>query len=211
MSTTYWPGIAGSGTCIRDDGRMTLDVRLATPRDIPGIAALEARHYVGNLDPAEQSDGFISVLHSPAWFAGAVDDSGVHVAVTADDEVAGFIAITAPPGPSTAGLPAIVRAMLGLAETLEMDGKPIARQRFALRGPVCIDKAARGRGVYSTFNSVTRRAYRDRFDVGVLFVADGNPRSLHTTTAKLGAIPLAEFEADGRRFHFLAYRFGDED
>jgi hypothetical protein len=63
--------------------------------------------------------------------------------------------------------------------------------------------------VYSEFNSVTRRAYRDRFDLGVLFVAAGNPRSLHTTTTKLGAHPLAEFEAEGRHYYFLAYEFGD--
>lgn len=34
-----------------------------------------------------------------------------------------------------------------------------------------------------------------------------NPRSLHTTTTKLGAEPLAEFEVAGRRYHFLAYAF----
>ena len=188
---------------------MTLDVRLATDRDVPGLTALEARHYIGNLDPADQADGFISVLHSPEWFARAIDSGGVHVAVTEDDEVAGFIAVTAPPDPATVGLPAIVRTMLELSETVEMNGKPIAAQRFALRGPVCIAETARGQGVYSTFNSVTRRAYRDRFDIGVLFVAAGNPRSLHTTTTKLGAHPLAEFDADGRHFHFLAYEFGD--
>ena len=187
---------------------MTVVVRLATASDVAGIAALEARHYVGNLDPAEQSDGFISVLHSPAWFASAVDSGGVHVAVTEGGAVVGFIVITAAPDPSTAGLPAVVQKMIDLAETLDFKGKPIAQQRFALRGPVCIDKAARGHGVYSTFNSVTRQAYHDRFDVGVLFVAAGNPRSLHTTTTKLGAIPLAEFDADGRRFHLLAYEFG---
>jgi hypothetical protein len=190
---------------------MTLDVRLASDRDVPGIAALEARHYVGNLDPAGRADGFVSILHSPEWFGRAVDDGGVHVAATDDGAVAGFIVITAPPDPATAGLPAIVRAMLDLAGTLEMNGQTIAQQRFALRGPVCIDKAARGHGVYSTFNSVTRRAYRHRFDLGVLFVAAGNPRSLHTTTTKLGARRLADFEADGGRFHFLAYEFGDGD
>ena len=92
----------------------------------------------------------------------------MHVAVNGDDDVVGFIVITAPPDPADADLPAIVRTMLDLAETLEMNGKPIARQRFALRGPVCIDKSARGHRVYSTFNAVTRRAYRDRFDIGIL-------------------------------------------
>jgi hypothetical protein len=54
---------------------------------------------------------------------------------------------------------------------------------------------------------VTREAYRDQFDVGVLFVAADNPRSLHTATDKLGAHPLATFEVDSRRFHFLAFTF----
>ena len=127
--------------------------------------------------------------------------------MTEDGTVAGFIVVTAPPDAAATGLPPIIRAMLELTETLDMDGRPIARQRFAFRGPVCIDESARGRGVYSVFNAVTREAYRDRFDLAVLFVAADNPRSLHTTTSTLGARPLAEFEADGRRYHFLAYDF----
>ena len=185
-------------------------IRLATRKDVPGLAALESRYYIGNLDPDEQAEGFISVLHPPHWFTQAVDVGGVHVAVTEDDEVAGFIAVTAPPDPAQTGLPAIVRAMLDLAQTLEWRGKPIALQRFAFRGPVCIDAEIRGRGVYSAFNAVTAKAYHDRFDLGVLFVAADNPRSVHTTTTKLGAQSLAVFEADGRRYHFLAFAFGGE-
>jgi hypothetical protein len=86
-------------------------------------------------------------------------------------------------------------------------GTPIAQQRYAVRGPVLIDRAARGRGLYSTFNDVTRAAHRDRYDVGVLFVAADNPRSLHTTTTKLGATPLAVFEAESRQYHLLAFTF----
>ena len=47
--------------------------------------------------------------------------------------------------------------------------------------------------------------------MGVLIVAADNARSLHTTTTKLGAQVLAEFEADGRRYHLLAYPFDDYD
>ncbi len=186
-------------------------IRLATHEDIAGLTALESRYYIGNLDPAEYAGGFISVLHSPHWFARAVDAGGVHVAVTEDDEVAGFIVVTAPPDPAETGLPAIVRAMLDLAQTLEWNGKPIALQRFAFRGPVCIAAEIRGRGVYSAFNAVTAKAYRDRFDLGVLFVAADNPRSVHTTTRKLGAQSLAVFEADGRPYHFMAFDWSGED
>lgn len=186
-------------------------IRLATHDDVAGLTALESRHYIGNLDPGERSNGFISVLHPPQWFARAVDADGVHVAVTEGNEVAGFIVVTAPPDPAETGLPAIVRAMLELSEALEWNGKPIALQRFAFRGPVCIGAEIRGRGVYSGFNAITTKAYRDRFDLGVLFVAADNPRSVHTTTSKLGAQSLAVFEADGLLYHFMAFDWSGED
>ncbi|TGD89711.1 hypothetical protein BayCH28_03680 [Mycolicibacterium sp. CH28] len=182
-------------------------IRLATRRDIAAMMALEARYYVDNLDPSERANGFISNLQSQDWFTWAVDSAGVHVAVTDDDSVVGFIAVTDPPGPAQVGLSPIVQAVVDLAETLEFNGKPISQYRFALRGPVCVDEAARGRGVYTAFNAATRAAYRGRFDLGVLFVAADNPRSLHTSTTKLGATSLAVFEVDSQRYHFLAFSF----
>jgi hypothetical protein len=183
-----------------------MSIRLATVQDIPAIMALEARYFVGNLDPSEQVHGFVSVLHSEEWLRWAVDGGGVHVAIT-DAGVAGFIAVTPPPVRSDTGATPIVRSMVELAETVTFGGRPIARQRYAIRGPVLIDLAARGQGLYSAFNAVTRKAYADRFDVGVLFVAASNPVSLHTTTSKLGAESLALFDVDGKRYHFLAFRF----
>ena len=188
--------------------RADITVRLATAGDVGGIVDLESRYFVDNLDASARAKGFISVLHSPAWFAEAVDAGGMHVAATADGEIAGFIAVTDPPNRNTADLPPIVRAMLDLADTVEVNGKPIAAQRWALRGPVCIDEAFRGCGIYASFNAITGEFYRDRYDIGVVFVAADNPRSLHTTTTKLGARSLAEFEVDSARYHLLAFEFG---
>lgn len=199
-----------------------ITIRLATRHDIAAMMALEAHHYVGNLDASERTDGFISVLHPQDWFNWAVNCAGIHVAVVdsaisdsadagsavADDGgVAGFIAITPPPTDLAADASPIIGTILGLAETLEFRGRPLAQQRWALRGPVLIDRPARGRGLYSAFNAVTREAYRERYDVGVLFVAAGNPRSLHTTTTKLAAQPLAVFEVGADQYHLLAFSF----
>ena len=180
-------------------------VRVATRDDVRSIMALESRYYVGNLEPSDRTHGFISVLHSQQWFEAAVDSGGVHVAATDDGTVGGFIAVLDPSTLSSAGSSPIIEEMLGLAATVEFDSQPIAEQRFAFRGPVVIDRSVRGQGLYSTFNAVTRAAYAHRFDIGVLFVAAENPQSLHTTTTKLGAQPLATFDVDSRRYHFLAY------
>lgn len=184
-----------------------MDIRLASRRDVPNVMALETRYYRDNLDTSEQAEGFISILHSRAWFDAAVDSAGLHVAVSPDGEVVGFIAVTDPPAPEEAEASPIMRAILGCVETVEFDGAPIAQQKYALRGPVLIDSSARGTGVYSAFNAVTRLAYRDRFDLGVIFVAADNPRSLRTTTTKLGAEPVALFEVDSRAYHLLVFRF----
>ena len=186
-------------------------VRLATDHDVGGIVDLESRYFVDNLDASARAKGFISILHSPQWFAAAVDTGGMHVAATADGDIAGFIAVTDPPDSTAPDLPPIVRAMLDLADTVEVNGKPIAAQRWALRGPVCIDEAFRGCGIYGAFNATTGKFYRDRYELGVVFVAADNPRSLHTTTTKLGARSLAEFKVDSARYHFLVFDFGDSD
>ena len=189
--------------------RADVTVRLATQRDVAGIVDLESRYFVDNLDESARAKGFISVLHSPHWFAAAVDSRGMHVAATTDGHIAGFIAVTDPPSRTSADLPPIVRAMLDIADTIDVNGKKVAAQRWALRGPVCIDEAFRGGGIYGAFNAATGNFYRYRYDIGVVFVAAENPRSLHTTTTKLGARSLAEFEVDSARYHFLVFDFGD--
>ena len=171
--------------------RADVTVRLATQRYVAGIVDLESRYFVDNLDESARAKGFISVLHSPHWFAAAVDSRGMHVAATTDGHIAGFIAVTDPPSRTSADLPPIVRAMLDIADTIDVNGKKVAAQRWALRGPVCIDEAFRGGGIYGAFNAATGNFYRDRYDIGVVFVAAENPRSLHTTTTKLGARSLA--------------------
>lgn len=182
-------------------------VRLATPQDVPAVTSLEGRYFVDNLDEAKRASGFVSVRHSEEWFGQAVDEGGLHVAHDSTGAIRGFIAVTPPPDPVQPGLSPVVAAMLKLAAKLEYQGEIIASQQYAFRGPVVIDQTARGHGLYTKFNSVTSQAYRGRFDLGVLFVAAGNPRSLHTTTTKLGATVLATFQVGDAPFHFLAFGF----
>ena len=183
-----------------------MTIRLAAPHDIPNIMELEARYFVGNLDQSEQVHGFISTLHSQEWFRWAVDCEGVHIAVSDDGTIEGFIAVTPPPTGAAKPSP-IISAMLALTPALAFKGRPISQQRFAFRGPVLIDRSARGQGLYSAFNAVARQTYADRFDIGILFVSADNPLSLHTTTSKLGAEPLAVFDVVDKQYYFLAFAF----
>ena len=181
-------------------------IRVATPADVPALVALESRYYIGNLPPESRDNGFISMQHSAEWFAAAIATAGIHVAELAGD-VVGFIVVTEMQRRAETKPDSISRAMVDLTEVTMFRGRVLAGQRVACRGPVLIAEAARGQGIYTAFNEATRQAYRERFDVGVLFVAADNPRSLHTTTTKLGAESLATFVVSGRSYHFLAYAF----
>ena len=188
------------------DQRRAPKIRLATKADIPALMALNSRYYVGHLDPSERSEGFLSVLLSKEWFNDAVDAKGIHVAEV-DGDIVGFIGMIEAPSRTAVPDGTITAEVIDLTRVVEFNGKPIAAQRWAFRGPVLVDESARGMGIYSAFNAVMREAYGDRFDVGVLFVSADNPRSLHTTTTKLGARPLADFDVAGRRYWLLAFEF----
>lgn len=126
-------------------------IRPATRRDIPEIMALEARYYVGNLASTEHSGGFISILHPETWFRSVVDDGGLHVAVNEQGSVCGFFAVASPPDQSHPDISPIMKSMLELAAEVKFADQVIAQQSYAFRGPVLIDRAARGRD--STPNS----------------------------------------------------------
>ncbi len=111
-------------------------IRPAEHDDVDGLSALESRYYIGNLDPAQRADGVISVLHPVHRWTRAVEHGEVYVAVTGDDVVVAFMVVSSPPDPTDAGLPAVLREMLALTETVQMNGRPIARQRYPVHGPV---------------------------------------------------------------------------
>ena len=70
-------------------------------------------------------------------------------------------------------------------------------------GPVCIDQAARGKGVLEALHAdlVTRRPARE----AILFIKANNPRSLHAH-ARLGMVQVASFTLDGEIFAVLSDR-----
>lgn len=177
---------------------------MAASSDVPALMALNDRYYVGHLEGDERSEGFLSILLPTDWFNDAIAAGGIHVAEV-DGKVVGFIGMTEAPSRVDIRNGTITAKILDLTHEILFNGKPIAQQRFAIRGPVLVDESARGQGVYSAFNAVMHEAYRDRFDVGVLFVSADNPRSLHTTTTKLGARPLADFDVEGRRYLLLGF------
>jgi hypothetical protein len=183
-------------------------VRLGTVDDVAGVRALESRYFIGNLAPEQRADGILSIIQPEGSFERIAAAGGLHVAVDDAGAVVGFIVIAPPLLVCQGSPPPIVERMVALADTIEYRGRRISSYHLALRGPVCIDERFRGHGLYGRFNAVTKAAYRDTYEIGMLFVAARNPRSLRTTTSKLNATVVDTFEVGGESYHYLVYELG---
>lgn len=82
--------------------------------------------------------------------------------------------------------------------------------RVFIYGPVCIDRAYRGRGLLRGLYETLRREVAGRYDIGVAFVADDNPRSLRVHVDGLGMGDVGEFVFWGKQYHILAFHMTGE-
>jgi hypothetical protein len=86
--------------------------------------------------------------------------------------------------------------------------RTLADQKSFVYGPVCVDRAYRGRGVLRGLFRTLLGEIAARFDAGVAFVAEANQRSLAAHVAGLGMDDVGEFEFKGKRYRILAFGAG---
>jgi GNAT superfamily N-acetyltransferase len=181
--------------------------RPAKPSDIPGILVLQNRNLLSNLSEAEQKNGFVTTAFTFAQIEALMADGGVFVAVetSADDQSETVI------GYAFAGTWAyfaqwpIFPFMLARLPALDFDGRVITEANSFQYGPVCVDAAYRGLGVFPRLFETMRLGMCERYSIGVTFINRLNPHSYHAHTKKLGMTVIDEFEFNGRPYYGLAF------
>ena len=88
---------------------------------------------------------------------------------------------------------------------MSFQGRALSDQKTFVYGPVCVDRAYRGRGVLRGMFRTLLGEIAARFDAGVAFVAEDNQRSLAAHVAGLGMHDVGEFEFKGKRYRILAF------
>jgi hypothetical protein len=181
--------------------------RPAKPSDIPGILALQNRNLLTNLSEAEQKNGFVTTAFTVAQIEALMADVGVFVAVetSANDQSETLI------GYAFAGTWAyfaqwpIFPFMLARLSALDFEGRAITEANSFQYGPVCVDAAYRGLGVFPRLFETMRLGMCERYPIGVTFINRLNPHSYHAHTKKLGMTVIDEFEFNGRPYYGLAF------
>ena len=93
------------------------------------------------------------------------------------------------------------RALLERCSQIPYKGKLLSSYSFFILGPVCIDKAYRGRGVFSGMAEKFAEMEHTQ-DLAIGFTPVGNDRLL-TASKKVRSEVVGQFEAEGQTFWIL--------
>jgi hypothetical protein len=182
-------------------GQASIAVRLARPADYPAILQLQAQNVPENLSDAQKRQGFIVSRMDEAQLAHINQRLGILVA-TAAERLAGFVCLMST---DARPRPPVVDAMLATLAGLSFNGAPLSEQRVFMYGPVCLDRAWRGKGVLKQLYAAVRAHTCGEFDAGALFIDDDNPHSLAAHVQGLGMTALAPFRSGQKDYQLVVF------
>jgi hypothetical protein len=137
--------------------------RRATPLDYSAILRLQSENFIGNLPPEERQEGFLSAEFASRQVAELAEDLGTTVASVAGAVVAFLCAFRSE---FNHGSPVIAK-MLESYHRVKFEGKELSSYSSYIYGPVCIDRAYRGRGLLRGLYEAQKQELAGRFEVGV--------------------------------------------
>jgi hypothetical protein len=174
--------------------------RIAIESDIDRILELQSLNLYTNLSAAEHRGGFVTTPFTVAQIQTLLSQNGIYVA-----EQQGIIA-----GYVFAGSWeffsqwAIFPQMVARFRQLKFQGTPITTLNSFQYGPICIDKASRGSGIFPQLFETMCSGFTRRYPIGVTFINKVNSRSI-SAHKKLPLAIIDEFEFNSNSYYLLAF------
>ena len=178
-----------------------IEFRVFHPNDLPEIARIQDANCVSNLSREQREDGFLSVVFSASQFVAMHREIPMVVADCGHNLGGYMCGCTLASG---AGVPLLGR-MISLFPRTLYKGRPLDQYPAFIYGPVCVDRAYRGKGVIEGLFGAFLAQLAGRYDVGALFVSLENPRSLNAHIHKLGMRKLCHFSFSGKEYGLLVF------
>jgi hypothetical protein len=181
-----------------------IQYRKATPADFEGILRLQHQNLLTTLKGEDLSQGFLSIEFTREQLHKVNSELGIFVALQGK-EVIGYL--MAESIEFATGSPLIAHLLKRLKDFVYED-VPLSSRCLFVYGPVCIDKQHRGDGILEGLSNIMLQTLKGQYDVGIAFVSEQNPRSLHAHQVKLGMQIIDEFEFNGQKYRTLAFKVG---
>jgi hypothetical protein len=169
--------------------------------DLPEILRIQKANLVSNMSEGDRVDGFLSVEFPSQQFVEMNSEIPIVVA-DLGSSLGGYLCGSSVQYSRQAP---ILAHMISLFPKTSFKGRSLEHYQPFVYGPVCIDRPLRGRGVIEGLYGELLKQVVGKFDIGILFISQANPRSLRAHTAKLGMEKVADFTFNGNGFCLLAF------
>jgi L-amino acid N-acyltransferase YncA len=184
-----------------------MHIRRVTARDYAGMLALQEANLVDNLPAEQRKDGFLSARFTEEQFARMNGDAAVVVAED-NGRVVGYACCSGVDYNRQFPLLATMIETFGRVTFL---GTALVDSRACIYGPVCVDRAARGKGVFRGLITRLKQELAGQFDVAAGFIAKSNARSLAAHVDGLGMLVAGDFRHGDRDCWIVCFGIPDAD
>ena len=186
---------------IRSEVFAMMEIVQAAMDDFDGVKALLKANHVSNLSAEEQKSGFVTTnLTDDQLEDLIVKENGVTIAREGGRVIAFALAA---PWEYWSQWPLFVH-MIGELGKYDYLGQKLTLENTYQYGPVCIDRAFRGRGLFERVFRASLDSMAERYPIMITFVNHVNGRSHAAHTRKAGMDVLGNFAFNGSQYYFLA-------
>lgn len=178
-----------------------MEIRPAALSDLEGILALLRANHVSNLTEEEKAFGFVTTNITKEQLAELIEkEKGVTIASDKGRVVAFAFAA---PWEYWKVWP-LFQHMIDILPQYELNGTKFSTENTYQYGPVCVDRAYRGTGLFKEVFDYSLACFEERYPIMVTFVNSVNPLSLAAHTRKAGMTDTGGFGFNGNNYRMLA-------
>ena len=178
-----------------------MTITQATVQDIPAVLALLKANHADNL--ADKSNGFVTTNITEEQMAALIlNENGVTIAKDGDKIVAFALAAS---WKFWSVWPFFVNMIKELPK-FSFEGESLSTENTYQYGPVCVDSAYRGSGVFEQVFAASLASMQDRYPLMATFINMVNPRSYAAHTRKAGMEEVGRFDYNQNHYYLMACR-----
>ena len=178
-----------------------IELEVAKLSDIDGILALQELYLVSNLSEEEKVAGFVTTPFSIPQLTEVIGQQGLFLARDNNKIIAYIVAA----GWDFFNQWPIFKHMTTLFPNLTFLNFDITTTNSFQYGPICIDKAYRGKGLITPLFEFMRIHLVKRYPLALTFINKTNIPSTKAHNEKLKWTIIADFHFNNNNYFILAY------
>jgi hypothetical protein len=176
-------------------------IRKAKIADIESIIELQNKYLLVNINQNERAGGFVTTPFTVSQITEAIAFEGLFVA----EHQRKIIAYAFAGSWQYFSQWPIFPVMEAMLPNLIFKNQKITTENTFQYGPICIDIAFRGTGLFQQLFAFMQTSMRSQFNIGVTFINKINLRSYQAHTTKLGMQVINEFTFNNNQYYYLAF------